>query len=312
MKKEKVVLALGGNALGQSPAEQIQAVRLAAKSIVETIEAVGSLAIVHGNGPQVGQIQLAMAHAQGDGISPEYPLVECVAMSQGYIGYQLQQAIQNEWQAKHKEAAKITSILTQVAVDPKDPAFDHPSKPIGRFYSRAEAEAMARESGQVFKEDAGRGYRRVVASPRPLKIQEGQAIEALLEAGFSVITCGGGGIPVLSEDSALSGVDAVIDKDFAAAKLAADLEADRLIIVTAVDQVAIHYNQPDQKNLAHMSVKEALDYIDQGQFAPGSMLPKIQACLQFIGQNPHRSALITSLEKASEALQGKTGTELHL
>lgn len=309
---KRVVLALGGNALGKSPTEQLDAVKVAAKPIVDVMEDVAEVAIVHGNGPQVGVINLGMSHAHEAGIGiPDFPLVECVAMSQGYIGYQLQQALQIEARSR-KLNKEIATLVTQVEVDGNDPAFKKPTKPIGNFYSKEEAEEIEKEKGYCFVEDAGRGYRRVVPSPNPKRIVEIESIKKMMAEDITVITGGGGGVPVVEEGSAYRGVDAVIDKDFVAAKLSQDIDADTLIILTAVEKVCINFNKENQEALSHMSREEALKYIDEGQFAPGSMLPKVQACLRFIGEDEGRKAIITSLDRAQAALKGETGTIITL
>lgn len=305
-------MALGGNALGKSPVEQLEAVKVASVSIVDVIEEVEEVAIVHGNGPQVGVINLGMGHAHEAEIGvPEFPLVECVAMSQGYIGYHLQQAMQKEV-AKRNIEKDIATVVTQVEVSAEDPAFQKPTKPIGNFYTKEEAEAIEAERGYTFVEDAGRGYRRVVPSPNPMAIVEIGTVNKMMSQGIVVVTGGGGGVPVVKTEEGLKGIDAVIDKDFVAAKLSQDIEADTLVILTAVEKVAINFNKPNQEDIGHMSVEQAKEYIEQGQFAPGSMLPKVEACLRFIGEDPNRKAIITSLESARDALQGKTGTQITL
>lgn len=308
----KIVLALGGNALGNTPSQQLEAVKIAARTIVDIAEKGNQIAVVHGNGPQVGVINLGMTLAnQQDKTIPDFPLVECVAMSQGYIGYHLQQAVSNEIANRHLELETAT-IVTQVIVDDKDPAFEKPTKPIGNFYTFEESEIAKEEKGYKFVEDAGRGYRRVVPSPNPKSIIELATIKKLFESGTIVITGGGGGIPIVESDGKVQGVDAVIDKDAVAAKLSADLTADSLLILTAVEQVAIHFNKPNQQNLSAISVEEANQYIAEGHFAPGSMLPKIEASIKFVKENPEGQAVITSLEKADKALDGVTGTIIHL
>ena len=307
---KRIVVALGGNALGNTPEEQLDLVRHTAKTIVDLAQDGYEVIVGHGNGPQVGMINLAMEFScTKGGNTPYMPFPECGAMSQGYIGYHLQQAIQQELKARgvDKECA---SIITQVVVDANDPGFAKPTKPVGSFYTKEEADKIAAEKGFTFVEDAGRGYRRVVASPKPKEIVELSAIKAMVDAGELVICCGGGGIPVVSEGQHLAGAAAVIDKDFAAALLAESMEADMLIILTAVEKVAIRYGQPDQEWLTDLSVEEAQKYADQGEFAPGSMLPKVQAAIQFASAKQGNEAMITLLEKAREALQGKTGTKI--
>jgi len=305
---ERIVVALGGNALGKTPEEQLQLVKNTAKPIVDLVEKGYEVVIGHGNGPQVGSINLAMEFsANRGGGTPYMPFPECGAMTQGYIGYHLQQALQAELRARgiQKECA---TVVTQVVVDGDDPGFLHPTKPVGSFYSRAEAEQIAAEKGFTFVEDAGRGYRRVVPSPIPKRIVELNVVEQLVNAGDIVITVGGGGIPVVERNDRLQGVAAVIDKDRASALLARELNADRLIILTAVDQVCVNYGKPDQRELASMTLAQCEKYIAEGQFAPGSMLPKVESCMDFVRASAHGTALITSLSRAGEALDGKTGT----
>ncbi len=310
MRPTRIVIALGGNALlerGTSATAENQLGR-----IYQTVDYIAEmscrnneLAIVHGNGPQVGNIVLASEMAAG--LVPVMPFDVCGAMSQGYIGYHIQQALRYALAQKCRNVP-VVSIITQVVVDKNDPAFDNPSKPIGPFYSKEEAKAIAEEKGYVMVEDAGRGYRRVVASPMPQWIVEFSCLKELWNTTI-VITAGGGGIPVIeNEDGSLKGIAAVIDKDLAAARLANDIEADILMILTEVDQVAINFNKPDQHNLDHMTIKEAEKYIKEGHFAAGSMLPKIQAAVMYIKENPGKKAVITSLFKSIDALEGKTGT----
>lgn len=306
----KVVVALGGNALGKSPEEQLELVKNTAASLVGLIDAGHQVVISHGNGPQVGQINLGMNFAAENGKTAAFPFPECGAMSQGYIGYHLQQSLQNEL---HKRSMKkdVATIVTQIVVDPEDPAFQNPTKPIGAFYSKEEADSIAADKGYIFKEDAGRGWRQVVPSPTPKRIVELNSIKTLIEAGELVIAGGGGGVPVVETEEGLQGVPAVIDKDRSSALLAANVGADKLIILTAVDYVAINFNKPDQKNLENLSVAEAKQYIDEGQFASGSMLPKVEACLSFVEGHPEREAIITSLSGLDAALAGQLGTVIH-
>lgn len=307
MSREKIVIALGGNALGKTPEEQLELVKETAKTIVDLAENYDVI-IGHGNGPQVGMINNAMEFsALNGGNTPAMPFPECGAMSQGYIGYHLTQSIQKEL-AKRGMKKEVACIVTQVVVNADDPGFKNPSKPIGSFMTKEEAEKIADEKGYIFKEDAGRGYRRVVASPIPERIVELNVVNQLVELGDIVITVGGGGIPVIETEEGLEGIAAVIDKDRSSARLALDVHADRLVILTAVDQVAINFNKPDQKSLSEMTVEEAKKYIAEGHFAPGSMLPKIEACLEFVEQTDKGVALITSLQKAKDALNGETGT----
>ena len=306
---KRIVVALGGNALGNTPEEQLDLVRHTAKTIVDLAQDGYEVIVGHGNGPQVGMINLAMEFScTKGGNTPYMPFPECGAMSQGYIGYHLQQAIQQELKARgvDKECA---SIITQVVVDANDPGFAKPTKPVGSFYTKEEADKIAAEKGFTFVEDAGRGYRRVVPSPIPQRIVELKVVEQLVKAGDIVITVGGGGIPVVETEQGLKGVAAVIDKDRSSALLAQSIGADMLIILTAVDRVCINYNKPDQKELPTMTLEEAEKYIEEKQFAPGSMLPKVQSCMEIVKNNTHGgTALITSLQKAKVALQGETGT----
>lgn len=312
--RKRIVIALSGNALGNNLTEQRIAVRNTAKAIVDLIEEGHEVVIAHGNGPQVGMIQNAMTELTRS--NPEKyipcPLPVCVAMSQGYIGFDLQNALREEMQNRNIRKG-VTTVLTQVEVDPADPAFRNPTKPIGAFMTKEEAELLAKERGYTVMEDAGRGYRRVVASPRPQSIVELDTIGSLVEAGHVVIACGGGGIPVIrTHGNEMEGAAAVIDKDFAASKLAQQLDADCLIILTAVEKVAIRFGKPDVQWLAELTPSKAQEYIDAGEFAPGSMLPKVQAAVEFAISREGRTALITLLEKAKEGIDGKTGTQIHL
>ena len=307
---KRIVIALGGNALGKNLPEQMIAVKHTAKAIVDLIEQGNEVIIAHGNGPQVGMIQEAMT--QLNRFDPEKyipcPLSVCVAMSQGYIGYDLQNALREEMLNRgiKKNAA---TVLTQVEVDKNDPAFKNPTKPIGSFMTEEEAKKMVAERGYNVVEDAGRGYRRVVASPQPVAIVELDTIRSLIETGNVVIACGGGGIPVfITEGNHLKGAAAVIDKDFAAARLAEQVNADALIILTAVEKVAIHFGTPEQEDLSELTSESAQAYIEAGEFAPGSMLPKVQAALQFAQSGEGRTSLITLLDKAADGIAGKTGT----
>lgn len=308
---KRLVIALGGNALGNNPQEQLELVRNTASTIADLVEEGYDVVIGHGNGPQVGMVNLAFEYAHNnDGKTPAMPFPECGAMTQGYIGYHLQQAVQRELASRGIDKP-CAAIVTQVVVDPNDSAFQHPTKPVGMFYSKEDAERIAAETGYTFVEDAGRGYRRVVPSPVPVKIVELPVVEQLVDMHSVVITVGGGGIPVMEHAPGnYEGVAAVIDKDRASAKLALDLKADMLVILTAVERVAINFNKPDQRNLDQMTIAEARQYIAEGHFAPGSMLPKVESCISFVENTTGGRALITSLEKAKEALQGKTGTML--
>ena len=304
---KKIVIALGGNALGNSPEEQLELVKTTAKNIVDLVEAGNRVIVTHGNGPQVGMINLAMEVSHQEIESPEMPFAECGAMSQGYIGYHLQQSIQREI-VKRGMRRNCLTVVTQVEVDKEDPAFKNPTKPIGTFYTKEEAYKLTTEKGYTMKEDAGRGYRRVVPSPRPQKIVEIKTIKDLINKGNIVIACGGGGIPVVKYRNGYKGVDAVIDKDRTSARLAIDLKADVLLILTAVDQVAINYKEEDEQKLRTMTIKEAKDFIEAKEFAEGSMLPKVEACIDFASKTTKGYAMITSLKKAKLALEGKTGT----
>ncbi|MDH8679615.1 carbamate kinase [Fusibacter bizertensis] len=306
--KDKIVVALGGNALGNSPKEQLELVKLTAKPIVDLIEAGHEVILAHGNGPQVGMINLAMStSAESSSHTPEMPFPECGAMSQGYIGFHLQNAIREELLNRSMQIP-VATVITQVIVDKDDPAFKNPTKPIGAFYTKEISEQLVSEKGYTMVEDSGRGFRRVVASPKPIDVAEKETVKTLVENGHVVITVGGGGIPVYKDGNRLIGVPAVIDKDFASAKIAEILDADYLIILTAVEKVAINFGKPDVKWLSQMSISQAYQYIEEGHFAPGSMLPKVQAAIQFASSKKGRKALITSLEKAKEGIDGITGT----
>ena len=310
---KRIVIALGGNALGSTPYEQLALVTETAKPIVDLIAQGNEVIIAHGNGPQVGMINLGMATAAEAGaIKSDMPFPECGAMSQGYIGYHLQNAIGNELASRGMNK-DVATVVTQVLVDEADPAFQHPTKPIGAFMTEEEAKKLAAEKGIDVAEDAGRGWRQVVASPRPKEIVEIATVKALMNAKHAVIAAGGGGIPVVWEDKYhLKGVPAVIDKDFASECMAEQLDADMLIILTAVEKVAINFGKPDQKNLDELTPEEARKYMAEGQFAPGSMLPKVEAAVKFAESKPGRTALITLLEKAKDGIEGKTGTAIHL
>ncbi len=307
----RLVLALGGNALGNNPQEQLELVKQTATSIVDLVADGHEVIVSHGNGPQVGVIKSATDFAANKGAkTPDIPLPECGAMSQGYIGYHLQQAIQVEL-AKRGIKKGCVSLVTQTVVDKNDPAFENPTKPVGVFLSEEEAKAKAAETGYTYKEDAGRGWRQVVASPLPVEIVEFDAIKSLSDAGFLVISTGGGGIPVIKDGDNYTGVPAVIDKDRSAAQLAGAFEADTLVILTAVERVAINFNTPEQEDLSDISIEQAKQYIEEGHFAPGSMLPKVEACLSYLESYPQGRALITSLEAAAAGLRGETGTVIH-
>ena len=308
---QRIVLALGGNALGNNLHEQMIAVKEAAKAIADLVEAGHQVVITHGNGPQVGMINLAMETAQKVEKTLFYiPMSVCVAMSQGYIGYDIQNALHEELE-KRGLYKPIASIITQTLVDENDPSFLKPSKPIGAFYTKEEADEMI-QRGYDMMEDAGRGWRRVVASPLPIDIIESDTVLAMLQADQIPIVAGGGGIPVKrSKELHLKGTSAVVDKDFASAKLAELLDADMLIILTAVEKVAINFGKPNEEWLSSMSIEDAERYIKEGHFAPGSMLPKVEAAINFAKTKPGRKSMITMLTKAKDALKGETGTIIY-
>ncbi len=304
----KIVLALGGNALGKTPEEQLKLVRETALPIVDLIQDGNQVIIAHGNGPQVGMINLAMeTSSKSDANTPEMPFPECGAMSQGYIGYHLQNAIREELLNRGMNKS-VSTVITQVVVDENDDAFKNPTKPIGQFYSKEEAEKLIETKGYDMVEDAGRGWRRVVPSPLPIDVVEKDVIRALVEKEYVIITVGGGGIPVIKDGNSLKGVPAVIDKDFASEKIAEILDADYFVILTAVDKVCINFNKPNQKDLDKITVQEAKQYIKEGHFAPGSMLPKVRAAMKFAESKEGRRSVIASLEKAEAALKGQSGT----
>jgi len=311
----KIVLALGGNALQSNPKDksakaQLETCKETAKSIVDLIEDGHTISIVHGNGPQVGQIVATVEDAiKQNETNVLFPFDVCGAFSQGYIGYHLQNAISEEL-ARRNINKPVATIITQVVVDKSDKGFQNPTKPIGSFYSKEIAEKLEKEQGYIMKEDAGRGYRRVVASPKPIDVIEKNIIKHLVDSGNIVISCGGGGIPVIKEGSEVKGVAAVIDKDFAAEKLSEILDADCLLILTAVERVCINYNKPEEKSLDIITLEEVDRYIAEDQFAPGSMLPKIEACKKFVMHDDNKVAIIASLSKAKEALKGLSGTKI--
>ncbi len=304
---KKIVIALGGNALGETPSKQKEIVASVAKQIVPIISKGYQVILSHGNGPQVGLINLAFfeGNKHNDKVY-EMPFSECGAMSEGYIGYHLQNALQNELN-KQGINKSVVSVISEVEVDKNDEAFKNPTKPIGGFYSKEETLKLEGN----FKEDSGRGYRKVVASPKPIKVLQQDAISNLINNGFIVISCGGGGIPVINNNGKYEGIDAVIDKDFAAAKLANDIEADILLILTAVNEVKINFNKENEKAIFKASVQEMIQYNKQGHFASGSMKPKVEACINFVNK-ANRLAIITSIEKANDALDGVAGTIISL
>mgnify|MGYP002580174957 FL=1 len=312
MKEKRIVVALGRNAFGETFPEQKKNVKKAAQAIADLVEQKYQIVITHSNGPQVGMIQTAMtefARLDNDKNYTVAPMSLCGAMSEGYIGYDLQNAIRTEL-LDRGIFKPVSTIITQVRVDPFDKAFNHPTKVIGRVMTREEADAEEEKGNHVVPE--GDGFRRIIASPKPVDIYEIDAIEALLDAGQIVIAAGGGGIPVMRQGNHLKGASAVIDKDFASALLAKELDADFLIILTAVEKVALNYGKPNEKWLDDVTVDEAKQYVEEGHFAPGSMLPKVQAALDFAESKPGRQSLITLLEKAKDGILGETGTRIHL
>ena len=314
MENKKIVVALGRNAFGTTFPEQQTNVKKAAMAIADLVEVKYQIVITHSNGPQVGMIQTAMtefARLEPDDRTVA-PMSVCGAMSEGYIGYDLQNALREELRIRGFVRTPVVTVVTQVRVDPNDPAFENPSKPIGKFLTKEEAEYQTKAYGHIMKEDAGRGYRRVVASPKPVEIVEQDAINSLVDANKIVICCGGGGIPVVLNGHHLKGASAVIDKDFASCLLAKELDADMLIILTAVEKVAVNFGKENEKWLDDLTVEDAKKYINEGQFAPGSMLPKVQAAVDFASSKEGRTAMITLLEKAKDGIQEKTGTKIHL
>ena len=303
----KIVIALGGNALGKTPFEQLELLTNVSKIIVKLVSDGNEVVLTHGNGPQVGQIVLAMDYAaNGDAKTPDMPFAECGSMSQGYIGYQMQQSIQNELKRVGLQKDCV-SLITQVLVDENDNAFSNPTKPIGMFYTKEQALEIEKEKGYQFVEDSGRGFRRVVPSPIPKAIIEKNVISELLLKGNIVIAVGGGGIPVINTKKGLKGIAAVIDKDRSAALLAKEIDADILLILTAVDKVCLNYNTDHVRELDSLTIDEAYKYIEENQFAKGSMLPKIEACIEFVKDN-NKMAIMSSLEKARDAINNKNGT----
>lgn len=306
----RIVIALGGNSLGNSAKEQLSRAKLAAKSIVELVVSGNQVVIGHGNGPQVGQIRLAFEELNQKNGQSLMPFAECTAMSQGYIGYHLQQAIDEELINRGMKDLPVVTMFTQVVVDSQDSAFSNPTKPIGAYYDEETAKKLMVNSERVYKEDAGRGWRRVVASPKPNDIYEKISLKLLVENNQIVIACGGGGIPITYIGDRYYGVEAVIDKDFSAAKMAELIDADIFIILTAVDHVFVNFGNKNQKALKNTTVEEMRTYIKEQQFASGSMLPKVEAGLEFAQTKPGRKAIIASLEQASQAILGKCGTTI--
>jgi len=305
-----IVIALGGNALQTSdkPAtteSQLEIIKQSVKPLADLIEQGNKLIISHGNGPQIGRIILQNETAKD--ITPPMNFDVCGAMSQGMIGYHLQQSLGNELKERNIKKP-VVSLVTQVIVDKNDPDFSNPSKPVGPFYSKEEADKLIQEKKWIMIEDSGRGYRRVVASPAPLKIVELESIKTLVQTGHIVISTGGGGIPVIEENNKLKGIAAVIDKDLGSEKLAEDLNADLLLILTGVEHISINFNKPNQQDLKQLKLEQAYQYINEEQFAKGSMLPKVKAGIKFVESRKGRQTIIASLNKAQEALQGESGT----
>ncbi len=308
----KIVIALGGNALGNNPEEQKELVKTPAEKVASLTKEGHTVVVGHGNGPQVGMIFNAFADAHK--INPKTPLIpfaECGGMSQGYIGYHMLTAIRNSFNEHGLNGKSVIYTLTDTIVDKNDPAFKNPTKPVGPFYETKEA-AEAANPNSTIVEDAGRGFRKVVPSPKPIGFVNTAAVKALVNAGVTVITCGGGGIPVIQENGEFVGVDGVIDKDFACSKMADLIDADTFIVLTAVDRVYVNWGKPDQKALIEVGCEELEKYIGENQFAPGSMLPKVQACMSFVKAKPGRTAIIADLTKVEEALRGETGTKIVL
>ena len=309
---KKVVVALGGNAILQPKQagtieEQMENVLNASKSIVKLVKAGYEVVIAHGNGPQVGNILLQNAAARDQ--VPAMPLYVCGAESQGLIGYMIQQNIRNELK-KEGVDKNVVTLLTQVVVDKNDPAFQHPTKPVGAFYSEEEAKA-AMAKGESWVEDSGRGWRKVVASPKPMDVVELAEVKDLIDAGCIVVTVGGGGIPVVEENGFLKGIEAVIDKDLASALLADELGADYLVIATDVSHVAINFGKPNQEELEDITADEAERLADEGQFGKGSMEPKVRAAIKFARSRKGRTCIIGALDKAAETMAGLSGTRIH-
>lgn len=302
----KYVIALGGNALGNNPKEQQALIKKAVKNIVSLIKNNDDVIISHGNGPQVGVINLAFEDSYENEDIPYMPFPECTAMSQGYIGYHLQKGLRDILEDEGIEK-KIITIVTQVVVDKQDPSFKNPTKPVGPFYSEKMAKKLMEETGEVYVEDAGRGYRKVVASPKPLEIVEIETIRDLVNSGHIVIACGGGGIPIYKQNEA-KGANAVIDKDLASSLMAQELDADTLIILTNIKQAELNYGKPDAKKLGKIPVSLAMSYLEQGEFAKGSMGPKVEAAINFVKSGKNKKAIITALDNLDNALKGIDAT----
>lgn len=310
MEKMRIVVALGGNALGKNLPQQYVAVKETAKAIADLIEYGHDVIITHGNGPQVGMIDSAMSLiAKEDSVQGKTPLSMCVAMSQAYIGYDMQNALRRELRER-SIARPVSTVLTQVRVDRNDSAFLNPSKPIGKYMSKEEADFAARKYGHIFVEDSIKGYRRVVPSPKPQEIIELSVVRSLVDSGDVVVCCGGGGIPVYAVGEHLKGVSAVIDKDYASALLAKELDADMFVILTAVEKVAINYRKENEQLIDNMTAKKAKEYLAQGHFQKGSMYEKVDACADFAMSKKGRVALITQLSRAKDGLLGLTGTRI--
>lgn len=308
-RKKRIVIALGGNALGNTLPEQMAAVKITSKAIVDLIEEGCEVVVTHGNGPQVGMVNNAMiALTHEDPKQPNTPLSVCVAMSQAYIGYDLQNALREELLNRGITNIPVATMITQVRVDENDPAFGAPSKPIGKFVTKEQAEKMEQDYGYIMKEDSGRGYRRVVASPKPVEIVEIGTIRTMVDSGDLVIACGGGGIPVIEQKNALKGASAVIEKDAIAGKLAEELVCEELIILTGVDYVYLNYGSDQQSPIETMTVAEAKKYIEEGQFEAGTMLPKVEAAIAYLEKVPTGKVLITSMQCVKDAVKGKAGT----
>ena len=308
----KIVVALGGNALGKTPSEQLKILESVSKILVDLIKEGNKIVLTHGNGPQVGAISLAMEYASNGKVkTPDMPFAECGSMSQGYIGYQLQQCLQDELE-RCGIVKNCATLITQVLVDKKDKAFKNPTKPIGNFYTRSEAIKIENEKGYIMKEDAGRGFRRVVPSPEPIDIIEKNVIKKLIDDDIIVIACGGGGIPVVRTNKIelLEGVDAVIDKDKTASLLGKLIDADMLLILTSIDKVYINFNTENQTGLDDVDINDLKYFIKSKEFKPGSMLPKIEACMSFVENEDKKIAVISSLENALDAIKGKNGTTI--
>lgn len=305
----RIVIAFGGNALGNNPKEQQALIKKSVKDLVTLIKNDNEIVISHGNGPQVGVINLAFEDSYENKDIPYMPFPECTAMSQGYIGYHLQKGLRDLLDDEGIEK-RIVTLVTQVLVDRNDPSFKNPSKPVGPFYSKKTAEELMAQTGEVYIEDAGRGYRKVVASPKPLKIVEIDTIKDLVSTGHIVIACGGGGIPIFKQNEA-KGANAVIDKDLASSLMAENLDADVLVILTNISQAQIHFGKPDAQKLGKISVLEAQKYMDEGEFLKGSMAPKIEAAIKFVKGHPERRAIITELKNLLPSLDGVNATEIY-